>query len=101
LILAAVAQFLFGENAFQNDEAKALTLFQKALKYGLPDRLAISCFEGGFADREISQRLCNVVRTDGYTGELFEDALTAHRATIEATLEAYPTYFKSVPDGRA
>ena len=101
LILAAVAQFLFGENALQSDEAKALTLFQKALKYGLPDWLAISCLESGFADRMIAQRLGDAVRVDGYFGEFFAAALVSHRITIEATLRAYPTYFESVFDGRA
>ena len=100
LILAAAAQFLFGESALQNDDANALMLFQKALKYGLPDWLAISCLEGGFADRVIALRLRDAVREDGYVEEFFEAALTQHRIVIEATLGAYPTYFESVLEGR-
>lgn len=96
LILSAVAQFLFGESVLQSDEAKVLMLFQKALKYGLPDWLAISCFEEGFTDRVIAQKLRDAVRLDGYVGELFGSVLESHRISISAILGAYPTYFESV-----
>jgi len=96
LIMAAVAQFIFGENPMQVGGAEALTLFQKALKYGLPGWLQISCVELGFADRVLAQRLCEAVQGDGYTGGFFEGALNPHRGIIKATLADYPTYFKSV-----
>ena len=96
LVLAAVAQFLFGENGIREESTAALTLFQKALKYGLPDRLSISCYEHGFADRVVAQRLCDAARADGFSGEYFAPALESHRERIEAALKDYPCYFESV-----
>jgi len=96
LILAAVAQFLFGENAMHAEGAGALTLFQKSLKYGLPDWLSISCCELGFADRVIAQRLRDVVQGVGYAERFFDSALSLHRDAINASLADYPTYFESV-----
>ena len=101
LILAAGSQFLFGGNALQVEDAKALTLFQKALKYGLPDWLPISCLELGFADRVIAQRLCYAVKEDGYAEEFFEEALASHRDSVEETLTGFPSYFGSVLAGRS
>lgn len=100
LILAAVAQFLFGENGIHEEDTAALTLFQKSLKYGLPDWLTVSCYELGFADRVIAQRLCEEVRADGFSGSFFKPAIDLHRDPIEAVLKSYPSYFESVLKGR-
>ncbi len=100
LVLAAAAQFLFGESGINDERAAALTLFQKALKYGLPDWPAISCYEQGFADRVIAQRLCDTVRAAGFAGKFFAPALESHREQIEAALNEYPSYFGSVLAGR-
>ncbi len=99
LILAAIAQFLFGVNGANDENSAALTLFQKSLKYGLPDWLSISCYENGFSDRVLSQRLCDAVRAEGYEGTFFVPALEAHRDEIEAMLADYPSYFESVLAG--
>jgi POLQ-like helicase len=100
LILAAVAQFLSGENGIHGEGAAALSLFHKALKYGLPDWQSISCYEYGFADRVVAQRLCDVARAEGFSDELFAPALESHRERIEAALNDYPSYFESVLAGR-
>jgi hypothetical protein len=100
LVLAAVAQFLFGENGINDERSAALTLFQKALKYGLPGWPSISCYEQGFADRVVAQRLCNSAREDGFSGEYFAPALVSHRGRIEEVLAGYPSYFESVFVGR-
>jgi hypothetical protein len=100
LILAAVAQFLFGENGIHEKNAEALTLFLKSLKYGLPDWQSISCYEYGFADRVIAQRLCDVARVEGFTNKFFAPAFESHRERIEAALKDYPSYFESVLAGR-
>lgn len=96
LVLAAVAQFLFGENSINNEDAAALTVFQKSLKYGLPDEQTISCYESGFADRVIAQHLFSVVRGDGFQGRFFSTAIATHRARIQASLLIYPSYFETV-----
>ena len=100
LVLAAVAQFLFGENSVSDEGAAALTLFQKSLKYGLPDWPSISCYEHGFSDRVLAQRLCDAARAEGFTGQFFAPALEAHRDRIEVVLADYPSYFESVLAGR-
>ena len=100
LVLSAVAQFLFGESDINEESAAALTLFQKSLKYGLPDWLSISCYEHGFSDRVVAQRLCDVVRAEGFSGKFFEPALRSHRGQIEEALEDYPSYFESVLAGQ-
>jgi len=82
-----------------SNEAAPLNLFQKSLKYGLPDRLSISCYEAGFADRVIAQQLRDVVQAEGYSFPYFSQALTLHRERIAATLAFYPTYFETVLEG--
>lgn len=96
LVLAAVAQFLFGDNSINTEEATVLNVFQKSLKYGLPDALTISCFEHGFADRAIAQHLCSVVRGDGFQGKFFSAAIDTHRDRINSSLQSFPSYFETV-----
>lgn len=99
LILAAVAQFLFGDSPSDGESSAALTFFQKALKYGLPDEASISCYECGFADRVLAQHLCDAVRAEGFSGSFFREALAPHRDRIETVLANYPSYFESVLSG--
>lgn len=96
LVLAAVGQFLFAGAGLASEEATELNLFQKSLKYGLPDRLSISSYEFGFADRLVSQDTSVALRNAGYVGAFFGPALTAHRDVVVGVLAAYPTYFSSV-----
>lgn len=100
LILAAVAQFLFRDANVSDTTAAPLALFQKSLKYGLPDGLSISSYEYGFADRVVAQHLCSDVCAEGFTGHFFAPALRSHPKLIEAVLEQYPSYFESVLAGR-
>jgi len=101
LVLAAVAQFLFGEAGDNEESSAALTVFQKSLKYGLPDTLTISCYDYGFADRVVAQRLCAQVRADGFAGQYFEPALAPHRSRIDEVLAELPSYFAAVLAGRS
>ena len=96
LTLAAVMQFLSGERDLDDDRSTALTLFQKSLKYGLPDAQSVSCYEFGFADRVVAQQLCYAVRADGFSSNFFSHALELHRERVRTTLEDYPSYFESV-----
>jgi hypothetical protein len=100
LILAAVTQFLYGGSFVSAGNSDELGLFQKSLKYGLPDWLTVSCYEAGFADRVVAQRLCDDIRADGFVGTYFEAALVPHRDRVVATLADYPSYFMSVVDSR-
>lgn len=100
LVVAAVAQFLFMEGGVTDEHSAALNLFQKSLRYGLPDWLSISSYELGFSDRVLAQRLCDAIRADGFEGQFFAPALGPHRDRIEAVLADYPSYFESVLAGR-
>lgn len=95
LILAAVAQFLFG-NDTNSEGSMALTLFQKAFKYGLPDWLSVSCYEKGFADRVIALELCTAVRAQGFSDRSFGSAFAIYPEVIREVLTDYPSYFDSV-----
>lgn len=98
LALAAASQFLFGDE--QADElSKRFMLFQKSLKYGLPDWLSISCFERGFADRVIALMLRDELLSVGYTSPFISSAVIPHRESFSRVLREYPTYFESVLDG--
>lgn len=96
LILAAVAQFLLGEDSFDDENSATLQLFQKALKYGLPDMLSISCYECGFADRVVAQQLIYAVRFNGFAEDSFSLAIEPLRDQIKVALGNYPSYFESV-----
>ncbi|WAW10369.1 DEAD/DEAH box helicase [Oxalobacter vibrioformis] len=96
LILAAISQFLSEENEFNPRLNSSLSIFQKSLKYGLPDILSISCYELGFADRVISQELSLGVQTDGFIGNSFSEALNSHMDKTKNILNNYPSYFESV-----
>jgi superfamily II DNA/RNA helicase len=93
LVVAAIAQFLFGGVAATDAAALHLSKFQKSLKYGLPNWLAISAHEHGLADRMVAQALEIHLRADGYLDEYFNGALVSHRATIEKVLLPFPSYF--------
>ena len=101
LVLAAVAQFLFGQSGATDGDSAALALFQKSLKYGLPDWTSISSYELGFSDRVLAQHLRDAVRAEGFEGQFFASALGPHRDRMEEVLADYPSYFKSVFAGQS
>jgi hypothetical protein len=94
--IAAVTQFLFGGDASPNGPAAHLLHFQKSLKYGIDDELAISCYENGFADRMLAQKMAETLRNNGFPGTSFMPALDEHRDALRFILSDYPSYFESV-----
>lgn len=96
LALAAVGQFLFGTAGLVNEDAATLNLFQKSLKYGLPENLSISTYESGLSDRCVAQDATAALRLAGYTGAFFIPALDDYRHVVEGVLAAYPAYFSVV-----
>ena len=94
LILAAVAQFLFGTD-LQGDEADSLRLFQKSMKYGMPEWLPISIFEAGIADRVIAQELADSLGAGGYAERFLGEAIKSDKGTFDRVLAGYPSYFQS------
>lgn len=98
LVIAAVGQFLFGASGLNAEEAGALNEFQKSLTYGLPNKLAISTYESGLADRHIAQEVAIDIMAAGYEGAHFSGALAKHRGVVADVLTLYPSYFGTVLD---
>lgn len=95
LIMSAVSQFLFGSNLV-SEEAIVLQFFQKSLKHGIKDRLSISIFDAGFADRVIATDVAEALRSSGYSEQYVSNALKTHRPVIAASIAQYPAYFNNV-----
>lgn len=95
LLLGAIAEFLFDNKTINNNDS-AFILFQKSLKYGLPDTLSISIYETGFSDRVIAQRLTNGLILLGYQDSFVGLEFKMYNFLIEEILANYPSYFKSV-----
>jgi POLQ-like helicase len=95
LIVAAVSQFLFGSN-LASDEAANLQHFQKSLKYGIPDKLAVSIFDAGIADRVIAMEVAIALRQAGYSESYSANAFKTHQDVIGATIAPYPAYFNAL-----
>jgi len=98
LIVSAAAQFLFGNNMI-SDEAASLQLFQKSLKHGIPDKLSVSVFDSGLADRVLAQDVADKLRNSGYIEPFAPNAFKNYRKSIEESIKEYPDYFKMILSG--
>lgn len=97
LIVAAIGLFLFGDNFVpENEHALSLLLFQKALKYGLPNNQYISCYEFGFSDRFLAQHICDVLMFEGFFEDEFYKATKSHLHVIQRILALYPSYYSTI-----
>ncbi|MCG7988309.1 MAG: DEAD/DEAH box helicase [Candidatus Thiodiazotropha weberae] len=94
--VAAISQFLFTEEQLQAEESEPYRLFQKALKYGVPNLLAVSTYEFGIADRVLATNLSNLLTQNGYQGDYFVGALEDFPQLVDGYLTNYPSYFSSV-----
>jgi POLQ-like helicase len=96
LIVAAVGLFLGPD---EGGEGTPIGTFLKALKYGIPDALAISAYEAGFADRAVAQLLRDQLRLAGFEGEDFLESLLAFTDEVTEIVERLPNYFSKVLAG--
>lgn len=94
--IAAISQFLSESEEAANYSMDFIMHFQKSLKYGVSDELAISCYEFGIADRMLSQEVAKVIQNDGYRGSIFTKAMTSHGDVVRKLLVDYPEYFRLV-----
>lgn len=94
LLISAVVQFLFGHDAQSNDAAKSLLEFQKSMKNGLRDPLALQLFEFGFVDRVISQKISALVKSLPLEPNSFRETLRSCKNEIGTLLDNYPSYYK-------
>ncbi len=99
LILAAIAQFLFTPQELSGDEGESFAHFQKSLKTGLPDILALNTYGAGFADRFLAQAIRDALLEDGFQGDHFEDAKKNNLSAIQSIVASTPAYFSRILNG--
>ena len=72
-------------------------LFQKSLKYGLPDSQSISYYESGFSDRFLAQEIREAVNNKIFEEKVLSSTkIKFHIELIQSILKDYPRYFESV-----
>ena len=87
LILARI-----GDNALFSEKMR---LFQKQLKYGLPNKTSVFAYELGFSDRTIAQELVKVMGEANSSDELRIN-LIMQEDKMRNYLQNYPSYFTKV-----
>lgn len=64
------------------------------IRYGLPNKESVCVYELGFADRIISQKIANEIRTyDCCTKKKTKSAIINNREKLREVLVNYPSYF--------
>ena len=94
--IAAISQFLFTQEQLQAEESVSIRLFQKALKYGVPNALAVSAYEYGIADRMLAVGMARRLVETGYQEDYFVGAVSNFRPIIDEFLGVYPRYYDFV-----
>lgn len=98
LIVGAVIQVMDTYD-IPEETARAFELFQKRLKYGLPDVLSISAYEFGFADRVVSLHIRDQLIERGYPMDYFNLSVI-RRSLVRTIVSDFPSYFKTVVASR-
>lgn len=94
--IAAITQFMSDVDEPDEISTEFIMKLQKSMKYGIENELAISCYEHGIADRMLSQTISDVLRTEGYEGTYFADAMRVHGENIRNAMRNYPEYYNNV-----
>ena len=87
LILARIGD----DNLFSDK----MHLFQKQLKYGLPNKTSVYAYELGFCDRTIAQELVGAMGEASSSDELRANMIM-HEDKMRILLQGYPSYFTKV-----
>jgi POLQ-like helicase len=97
LLVGAVIEFLQGMNNIGIENlVRVMRSFQKQLKYGLSNQVAITLFELGFSDRIVSTDLGSVFADVQPDKEHVKLALRSRREQVFERLNRYPAYFSEV-----
>jgi POLQ-like helicase len=100
LVVGAISQCL-SEPGQAVEATAVLQEFQKALRYGLPNRLAITLYEYGFADRVVAQELAALCVQHGWDTSSIAGLAKSRRQELSELLQGYPSYFTSVLASRS
>jgi len=96
LVVSALIEFLeFEIQEGDGDLKMKLQLFQKRIKYGLPNTTSIIIYELGLADRVIAQKLASIVGNPQIKIEVIH-ALKLNKNRCIPVLEKYPKYFANI-----
>lgn len=82
------------------DNENKLSLFQKKLKYGLPNQSSIKIYNLGFKDRYIAQLIAKKLKLENVTAksQTIRNILIENSDTLKEILKSYPSYFINVID---
>jgi superfamily II DNA/RNA helicase len=95
LLVSALCEFVeMLDRDGTGDSINHLHLFQKRLKYGLPNETTIALYELGFTDRAIAQDLAASLKLAATRKKDLVKALKKDRDGAMAVMEKYPSYFQ-------
>ncbi len=94
-ILISAIKELLPDEILTIDLDSLLLLFQKQIKYGLPNITSINLYEMGFCDRFLSQEIAKFCNNEKEK-LLIEQQLCLHEIEISNLLKNYPSYFTNV-----
>ncbi|QYK05576.1 DEAD/DEAH box helicase [Shewanella zhangzhouensis] len=95
LLVSALCEFVeMLDREGTDDPINRLQIFQKRLKYGLPNEATIALYELGFSDRVIAQDLAASLNLAATQKRDLVKALKKDRDGARAVMEKYPSYFQ-------
>ncbi|MDX7611862.1 DEAD/DEAH box helicase [Aeromonas caviae] len=95
LLVSALCEFVeMLDREGTDDPINRLQIFQKRLKYGLPNETTIALYELGFSDRVIAQDLAASLNLAATQKRDLVKALKKDRDGARAVMEKYPSYFQ-------
>lgn len=95
LLVSALCEFVeMLDREGTDDPINRLQIFQKRLKYGLPNETTIALYELGFSDRVIAQDLAASLNLTATQKRDLVKALKKDRDGARAVMEKYPSYFQ-------
>lgn len=79
---------------FSNFNTERIELFQKRVKYGLPNTLMINLFELGFSDRVVTSEIAHCITIQKPSKRNLKDLLIEYKDQVFSILKRYPRFFK-------
>lgn len=92
-IIQAIIEVLNTKDCSENIQENLSDIIYR-IRYGLPNKESVCVYELGFADRIISQKIANEIRTyDCCTKKKTKSAIINNREKLREVLVNYPSYF--------
>lgn len=99
LVVSCIIEIVQLQEKFAEEEfVEHLQIFQKQMKYGLPDLLSVAFYEIGFADRIISQDLSQHFDKFPIKRWQLVSAINSNHIQLSSVLSKYPEYYVKVLD---